>query len=157
MTGTALDTRTGFTTVVDGVDALVVGYVYSSPGHPRPGSLIQPFAGADVPAGEASAAPLYALVSVVWATPVTTIESDGTAVTRNVKGWIGTPQGITWYLYPAVHNPALGLCTLEFDRSYSASAAEADLPVPVQDAVREWGFGGSGGVPARVQVHNFPR
>lgn len=159
MTGTALVLPAGFATTVDDVDALVVGYVYGSPGHPRPGSLVQPFGGADTSAAATGVvgAPLYALVSVTWATPVTTIESDGTATTRHVRGWLGAPQGTTWYLYPAIHDAELGLYTLECDRSYSAGAAEADLPQAVQTAVKAWGFGGTDGVPARVRVYNFPR
>ncbi|MDH6284496.1 hypothetical protein [Prescottella agglutinans] len=158
MTDTATVLPTGFVTEIDGAAALVVGYVHGFPRHPARGALVQPFTGAHCLASATGVigAPLYALVSVEWATPVTTVECDGTSRTQYVKGWLGTPQGTSWYLHPAVYDYEMGLYALAAEDRYAASGREAAVPADARAAVQAWGFGGPDGVPASVRVHNFP-
>lgn len=157
MTAPATALPTGFATEIDGAAALVVGYVHGFPRHPQRGALVQPFAGAQTSVSEAGVigVPLYALVSVDWATEVTTIEPGGRTRTVFAKGWLGTPQGTTWYLHPAEHHADLGVYVLDTEARYAASGRDAEVPARVRAAIRSWGFGGTEGVPARVAVHNF--
>ena len=157
MTDTATALPTGFATEIDGATALVVGYVHGFPRHPERGALVQPFTGAHSAAAATGVigAPLYALVSVEWATPVTVVERDGTSRTRHVKGWLGTPQGISWYLHPVAYDYEMGLYALDTEHRYAASGHEAAVPAEARTAVQAWGFGGPDGAPERVRVHNF--
>jgi len=154
MTATAV-LPTGFATEIDGVTALVVGVVHSFPSHPRPGALVQPFGGAPTAVEEAGVlgVTLYALVAVEWATEVRTIERDGTECTVFAKGWLGTPQGIGWYLHPAVHDAERRLYLLDDSERFAASASMVDLPAAVVRATWSWGLGA---VPQQVKVHNSP-
>lgn len=115
---------------------------------------MQPFTGAHSAAAETGVigAPLYALVAVEWATPVTTVERDGTARTQYVKGWLGTPQGTSWYLHRVAYDYEMGLYALDAEHRYAASGREAVVPAEARTAVRAWGFGDA---PASVRVHNF--
>ena len=68
--------RAALTTIVahlsDGTRALIVGRIDAFPGHPAAGTPVEPLA---VGTGEAATdhdGPLFALVSVTWATEVTT-------------------------------------------------------------------------------------
>ncbi|WP_072814920.1 hypothetical protein [Rhodococcus zopfii] len=157
MTAPATALPTGFATEIDGVAALVVGFVHGFPRHPQRGALVQPFGGAQtsVTAIGVLGAALYALVSVEWATEVTTVERGGRARTVFAKGWLGTPQGTTWYLHPVAHHADLGVYALDTDARYATSGRDAQVPARVRETVRSWGFGGAGGVPARAAVHNF--
>lgn len=157
MTAPATALPTGFATEIDGAAALVVGYVHGFPRHPQRGALVQPFGGAEtsVSATGVIGAALYALVSVEWATEVTTIGVGGRTRTVFAKGWLGTPQGTTWYLHPVAHHADLGVYALDTDARYAASGRVAQVPAQVREAVEAWGFGGAEGVPARAAVHNF--
>ncbi|WP_420753502.1 hypothetical protein [Rhodococcus sp. O3] len=83
---------TGYTAEIDGATALVIGHAHSFPRHPQRGAPVQPFGGTQtsISATRAIDAPLYALVSVEWATEVTTIEPGGSTRTMFAKGWLGT-------------------------------------------------------------------
>ncbi|MFD6677262.1 hypothetical protein ACFWDA_23235 [Rhodococcus zopfii] len=157
MTAPATALPAGFATEIDGAAALVVGYVHSFPRHPQRGALVQPFGGAQtsVSATGVIGVPLYALVSVEWATEVTAVELGGRTRTVFAKGWLGTPQGTTWYLHPVAHHTDLGAYALDTDARYAASGRDAQVPAQVREVVRSWGFGGADGVPARAAVHNF--
>ncbi|WP_194150322.1 hypothetical protein [Prescottella subtropica] len=147
---------TGYATEIDGAAALVVGYLDAFPRHPHPGTIVRTFDGAHTVA-EATGVigtPLYALVSVTWATEVTTVERDGTTRTGYATGWLGTPQGTTWYLHPATYDAELGFYALDGDRRYAANGHEAAVPAEIRDAVRALGCGSD--VPAAARVHNFP-
>ncbi|TCN53504.1 hypothetical protein EV641_106149 [Rhodococcus sp. SMB37] len=157
MTASITALPAGVAAEVDGAAALVVGYLHAFPRHPQRGALVQPFGGAQTSVSETGVigVPLYALVSVDWATEVTTIEPGGRTRTVFATGWPGTPQGTTWYLYPAEHHADLGIYVLDTEARYAASGRAAEVPARVRESVRSWGFGGDEGVPARVAVHNF--
>lgn len=157
MTASITALPTGFAAEIDGATALIVGYVHGFPHHPQRGALVQPFGGAQTSASETGVIgePLYALVSVDWAAEVTTIEPGGRTQTVFATGWLGTPQGTTWYLHPVAHRADLGLYVLDTEVRYAASGRDAEVPARVRAAIRSWGFGGAEGVPARVAVHNF--
>lgn len=141
----------GFAAGMGGTAALVVGAVHSFPGHPEPGALVQPFAGARSVVEETGVlgVALYALVAVEWATEVHTVEVGGTEWVVFAKGRLGTPQGIAWYLHPAVHDPVVGLYRLDAAERFVASVSVAEVPGAAARAVRAWGLGGP-------PVHNFP-
>ncbi len=86
-------------------------------------------------------------------TEVRTIERDGSTRTVFVTGWLGTPQGVTWSLRPAVHDVERGLYRLDDSERFAASASTAEVPAAIAGVVRSWGLGA---VPERVRVHNFP-
>jgi hypothetical protein len=157
MTASLTALPTGVAAEVDGAAALVVGYLHAFPRHPQRGALVQPLRGAQTSVSETGVigVPLYALVSVDWATEVTTIEPGGRTRTVFATGRLGTPQGTTWYLHPVAHRADLGLYVLDPDSRYAASGRDAEVPARVRAAVRSWGFGGAEEVPARVAVHNF--
>ncbi|MEE2062203.1 hypothetical protein [Rhodococcus artemisiae] len=156
MTASITALPTGFAAEVDGAAALVVGYLHAFPRHPQRGALVQPFGGAQTSVSEAGVigVPLYALVSVDWATEVTTIESGGCTRTVFATGRLGTPQGTTSYLHPVTRRADLGLYVLDTEARYAASGRDAEVSTRVRAAVRSWGFGGAEGVPSRVPVHN---
>lgn len=138
MTASITALPTGFATEIDGAAALVVGYLHAFPRHPQRGALVQPLRGAQTSAVETGVigVPLYALVSVDWATEVTTIEPGGRARTVFATGWLGTPQGTTWYLHPVTRRADLGLYVLDTEVRYAASGRDAEMPARVRAAVR---------------------
>ncbi|OYD61354.1 hypothetical protein [Rhodococcus sp. OK302] len=68
---TASDTVTGHVATIDGEPVLVAGYVDAFPHHPARGVQIAAFGSA----APESDLPLFALVSVTWATEVMTIDA----------------------------------------------------------------------------------
>lgn len=156
MTELATMLPTGFATEIDGTAVLVVGHVHSFPSHPARGADVQPFDGGDdvVTATGVVGAPLYALVSVTWATQVTTVDvAAGTSVAEYVPGFLGTPRGTTWYLHPAVHDAETGSYQLD-SNGYAASGYGAAVPAHVRAAVVAPSADGQ--VPGNVKVHDFP-
>ena len=146
---------TGYATEINGAAALVVGFAHGFPRTPAPGSLVQPFVGADtsVMATGVIGAPLYALVSVEWATEVKTVDPEtGAPTTRYAYGMLGVPTGTTWHLHPAVESAVLGGYVLAPDRRYGASVCGAEVPPRARGGVQAWGFSGPDGVPDRARV-----
>ncbi|MEP9394656.1 hypothetical protein ABLE92_21880 [Gordonia sp. VNQ95] len=89
------------TTLSDGALAHIIGRVDAFPGHPGPGTPVEPLTtGTSEPVTDLDA-PLFALVSVTWATEVTTVNAHtGTSHTKYVPGLLGSPSGTSWYLAP---------------------------------------------------------
>lgn len=88
----------------DGRTGHIVGYVAAFPHHPAPGTITTPIPGHNEPV--AGNTDVYALVSVRWATEVTTIDvSTGHSVVDYVPGLLGTPRGTSWYLAPVAATP----------------------------------------------------
>ncbi len=88
----------------DGRTAHLVGYVDAFPRHPQAGTIAAPIPGDDEPV--TGSADVYALVSVRWATEVTTIDAaTGASSVEYVPGLLGTPSGTHWYLAPVEATP----------------------------------------------------
>ncbi|ASR05636.1 hypothetical protein [Gordonia rubripertincta] len=138
--------RAALTTIVahlsDGTRAHIVGRIDAFPGHPAAGTLADSLtAGTGEAITDHDRGPFFVLVSVTWATPVTTHNLDtGEAVTKYVPGLLG-PSGTSWYLAPVTASEAgfrlVGRC--------AAGYRTARLPeIPGID------------VPRQVNVHDFP-
>ncbi|WP_413617327.1 hypothetical protein QBL07_024490 (plasmid) [Gordonia rubripertincta] len=86
-------------TLSDGTRARIIGRVDAFPGHPDPGTPVEPLtAGTSEPVTDLDG-PLFALVSVTWATEVTTVNAHtGASHTKYVPGLLGSPMGTSWYL-----------------------------------------------------------
>lgn len=137
--------RAALTTIVahlsDGTRALIVGRIDAFPGHPAAGTPVEPLA---VGTGEAATdhdGPLFALVSVTWATEVTTHSlTTGDTVTECVPGFLG-PSGTSWYLAPVSATEhgfrLVGRCAAGFHTARLPELAGIDAP-------------------RQVNVHDFP-
>lgn len=137
--------RAALTTIVahlsDGTRAHIVGRIDAFPGHPAAGTPVEPLA---VGTGEAATdhdGPLFALVSVTWATEVTTHNlTTGDTVTEYVPGFLG-PSGTSWYLAPVTATEhgfrLVGRCAAGFHTARLPELAGIDAP-------------------RQVNVHDFP-
>lgn len=123
----------------NGTTAHIVGRIDAFPGHPTAGTPVEPLT--DDPNTHHDG-PAFALVSVTWATQLTTVDlRTGTSRVQYVPGLLGSPTGTSWYLAPVTpteHGYALTGRT-------AAGYHTATLPqLPNIDA------------PHQVKVHDFP-
>lgn len=123
----------------DGTTGHIVGYIDAFPSHPARGTIAAPIPGPDEPLITTSDA-VFALVSVRWATEITTVDvSTGTSTVDYVTGLLG-PNGTSWYL-ALVEPTEHGFATIG-----GHAAGEHTAPVPAIDGITE----------ARVvKVHDF--
>ena len=129
-------------TLSDGTTARIIGRVDSFPGHPAAGTAVEPLTTGNAEAATDHDAPLFALVSVTWATEVTTTNPNtGVSRTESVPAFPGMPTGTSWYLAPVtpgVHGFTLPGRTAAGHRTATLPEI-ADLEAPRQ-----------------VKVHDFP-
>lgn len=127
----------------DGTLGYIVGSVSAFPRHPAPGT---PLALLEVPALTfADQAELFAVVSVDWATEVTTVDiATATSTTEfDRSGLLGAPSERTWYLaLVSVIDGAFALTAARF----AAGFRTATLPA----------IPGLGDAPTEVRVHDHP-
>ena len=145
------DTRTprrDYHALIDGREVQVVGHVHTSPHHPDRGAAITPFEDLAEPG---TGAHLFALVSVRWATDVSTVDLDtGVSHSKYFEGLFRTPNGTSWYLTPAVYDPRSRTYALG-SQALAAGLSIGALHVDVLEVV-----GGAGyAAPAGVRVHDF--
>jgi hypothetical protein len=130
-----------------GEPIVLVGYVHGFPRHPAPGTVVEPLtSGYEVRASDHRPELLYALVSVEWATPVTTMNVDaGTSSTEYRRGGVlGAPDGWSWYLSPAEFDGAVGGFRLN-SRGLARGYRDARLPAELVAL----------GAPEVVPIHDF--
>lgn len=90
--------------ISDGRTAHIVGYVDAFPHHPQAGTIAAPIPGHDEPV--TATTDVYALVSVRWATEVTTLDTaTGRSTVAYMPGLLGSPRGTHWYLAPVDATP----------------------------------------------------
>ncbi|TSD93763.1 hypothetical protein FOS14_22130 [Skermania sp. ID1734] len=137
----------GYRITIDTRPALIVGYIHAFPHHPDRGSALIRFHAARSADELGLHDPaLFGLVSVTWATPILHIDpTTGHRVTSYHFGGLGRPTGTTWYLHPAISDPATGEYTLR-PNAYAAGNHRAALPAEVADTL---------GAPATVKVHDY--
>lgn len=127
----------------DGTLGYIVGSVSAFPRHPAPGTPLVPL---EVPALTlADQVEMFAVVSVDWATEVTTIDLDTTTSTTTFdrSGLLGSPRGRTWYLaLVSVIDDAFALTAARFAAGFRTAALPA---IP-----------GLADAPAEVRVHDHP-
>ncbi|OBK38603.1 hypothetical protein A5658_03530 [Mycobacterium sp. 1245111.1] len=131
-----------------GPPIVLVGYVHGFPRHPEPGAPAEPLmTDYDIRPGAHSPDETYALVSVEWATPHTTIDTDTGHSTTEMRrdGFLGTPTGWTWYLAPAVYDHGARLWRL-IGRQLARGHRNAVLPPSVTAL----------GAPEEVPIHDQP-
>ena len=137
--------RAALTTIVahlsDGTTAHIIGCIDAFPGHPAAGTIAEPLTAGTGEAVTDHDAPLFALVSVTWATEVTTHNlATGDTVTKYVPGLLG-PSGTSWYLAPVTATET----GFRLVGRRAAGFRTARLPeIPGIDA------------PRQVNVHDFP-
>ncbi|MDI9979474.1 hypothetical protein [Rhodococcus sp. IEGM 1307] len=131
--------------LIDGRPVRVVGHLPAGPHHLSRGTMVDAF---DPPADPDPNPALYVLVSVQWATEVTTVDTDTSAF---VEGAFGTPRGVSWYLTPVVYDQATGAYALA-PQAYAAGPAIGALHEDVIHVVRGAGYA----VPTAVRVYDFP-
>ncbi|AGB27003.1 hypothetical protein Mycsm_06900 (plasmid) [Mycobacterium sp. JS623] len=129
-----------------GESLILVGHVHSFPRHPEPGTVVDALVqGYEVSPADYAVERLYALVSVDWATKVTSLDADtGHSSTSYLRGF-GTPDGVTWYLSPVVLNSATGRFHLNNGR-LARGHRDARLPAELVGL----------GAPDVVPIHDFP-
>jgi hypothetical protein len=129
-----------------GESLILVGYVHSFPRHPQPGTVVDSLVeGYEVSPADYAPERLYALVSVDWATKVTSVDADtGHSSTSYLRGF-GTPDGVTWYLSPATFDAATGRFHLNNGR-LARGHRDARLPSELVSL----------GAPDVVPIHDFP-
>ena len=129
-----------------GESLILVGHVHSFPRHPQPGTVVDALVqGYEVRPADYPAERLFALVSVDWATQVTSVDADtGNSSTSYVRGF-GTPTTVTWYLSPAAFDPATGRYHLNNGR-LARGHRDARLPAVLVGL----------GDPDVVSIHDFP-
>ncbi|KAF0964928.1 MULTISPECIES: hypothetical protein [Rhodococcus] len=92
--------RRDYRALINGREVQVIGHLHATPHHPDSEVTITPF---DDLAEPGSGAHLFALVSVRWATDVSTVDLDtGVSHRKYFDGLFGMPNGTSWYLTPAV-------------------------------------------------------
>lgn len=132
MTASATVAATSHLAATDNEPVLVAGYLHAFPHHPARGAQITGFA-ATAPESDL---PLFALVSVTWATEVITFDARTHARTSEyVEGMLGCPRGVTWYLTPAEYDAATGTYWL-VRKSLAAGTRTAHLPESLITAMR---------------------
>lgn len=129
-----------------GESLILVGHVHAFPRHPEPGTVVDGLVeGYEIRPAEFPAQRLYALVSVDWATKVTSVDADtGHSSTSYLRGF-GTPDTVTWYLSPAVFDAATGRYHLNNGR-LARGHRDARLPADLVAL----------GAPDVVPIHDFP-
>lgn len=129
----------------NGGTGIIVGYVNAFPHHPDAGTPVAPFPHLT---HEPTDAALFALVSVDWATPVTTVDL-GTGAASETRydrsGMFGMPTGLTWNLRLVTRHDDGGYTLAQ--GSYAAGFHTATIPAAVRAEVT--------GVPATVKIHDF--
>ncbi len=129
-------------TLSDGTRAHIIGRVDAFPGHPNSGTPVEPLTtGTGEPVTDHDG-PLFALVSVTWATELTTINADtGASRTEYVPGLLGNPSGTSWYLAPVTPGQH------GFTLTGRHAAGHRTATLPALDGID---------APRQVKVHDHP-